>query len=43
MTGNVEQIKGDPAFEWILKALDRDESGWQGKTNRQLALLDHIW
>jgi len=41
-TGNVEELREDPAFEWILKALNRDESGCQGKMTRQLALLDHM-
>jgi len=41
-TGKVEELREDPAFEWILKALNRDESGCQGKTTRQLALLDHM-
>jgi len=39
-TGNIEELREDPAFEWILKALN--ESGCQGKTSRQLALLDHM-
>jgi len=33
-TGNVEELREDPAFEWILKALNGDESGCQGKTTR---------
>jgi len=37
-TGNVEELREDPGFEWILK----DESGCQGKMPRQLALLDYI-
>jgi len=41
-TSNVEEMREDPAFEWILKALNGDESGCQGKTTRQLALLDHM-
>jgi len=32
----------DLAFGWILKALNRDESGCRGKTTRQLALRDHM-
>jgi len=41
-TSNVEELREDPAFEWFLKALNGDESGCQGKTTRQLALLDHM-
>jgi len=41
-TGNIEELREDPAFEWILKSLNGDESGCQGKTTRQLALLDHM-
>jgi len=41
-TGNIEELREDPAFEWILKALNGDESGCQGKMSRQLALLDHM-
>jgi len=41
-TSNVEELREDQAFEWILKALNGDESGCQGKTSRQLALLDHM-
>jgi len=41
-TSNVEELREDPAFEWILKVLNGDESGCQGKTTRQLALLDHM-
>jgi len=41
-TSNVEELREDPAFEWILKALNRDESGCQGKMSMQLALLDHM-
>jgi len=33
-TSNVEELREDPAFEWILKALNGDESGCQGKTTR---------
>jgi len=39
---NIEELREDPAFEWILKALNGDEPGCQWKTTRQLALLDHM-
>jgi len=41
-TSNFEELREDPAFEWIVMALNGDESGCQGKTNRQMALLDHM-
>jgi len=41
-TGNIEELREDPDFEWIPKALNRDESGCQGKKTRQLALLDNM-
>jgi len=33
-TSNIEELREEPAFEWILKALNGDESGCQGKTSR---------
>jgi len=32
---NVEELREDPTFEWILKALKGDESGCQRKTTRR--------
>jgi len=33
----IEELREDPAFEWNLKALSGDESGWQGRL-----ALDHM-
>jgi len=30
-TGNVEELREGPAFEWIRKALNGDESGCKGR------------
>jgi len=42
-TGKVEELKEDPNFELILKALNGDKSGCQGKMPRAICKDVEQW